>query len=289
MSNNNKLNNAAVKVVVYKADAPNSMKTYNSMAQAEQALKKAGIAISIDMIKRRVKAGGGDALGYKIMSENQFEEFKKNNKLTITPQPHSPLEYVFGNDFDELFRGKRVRMTHTTPKYISVYDIIRAICDTDRPMYTYNKVCVDAPEVAKSFYNFTLDGQGARETPCCDVQTLVELIQVLPGTHAAKFRSGGAKILIRFMGGDESLIQEVKAIANHHASGSSQGTIGQLRHEAVQDQQQRTPQVVTTIPDVANTHKYALLSPSLYGRSIDEFFNARGIAPLRTPLLVHCV
>lgn len=97
---------------------------------------------------------------------------------------------------------------------------------------------------------------------------MIQLIQLLPGQNAAKFRAGGANVLVRILGGDETLIDDIRGIANHHALGASEGTVGQLFNEAV-----NVPQVQPVPPPQPIIHKYSMLSPAMVGRTIDEFFN----------------
>lgn len=87
----------------------------------------------------------------------------------------------------------------------------------------------------------------------------------MPGKNAAAFRAGGAKLLVRYLGVDERLIDEVRAIQDHHhASGASQGTIGQL----FQEQAQQTP--IPALPP-APTHRFQFMSPGMTGRDMHEF------------------
>lgn len=164
-----------------------------------------------------------------------------------------PFSFVFGSDAGDLFRGKTVRVTTEDPRRVSVIDVIRIVCDVQNPSDTWATICKTHHEfIGKTDeYQFSC----GRPTPVTTVQGLVELVNLLPGKNAAKFRASGAKVLIRFMGGDTSLIPEVLAINQAHASGATQGTIAGLCAQS-------------TAPPV---NKYAFLSPSMKGKDMHTF------------------
>jgi len=54
--------------------------------------------------------------------------------------------------------------------------------------------------------------KGQRNTPACDVQTICEIIFLLPGRHAARVRRQAAEVLCRYLGGDLNLYVEGHAI-----------------------------------------------------------------------------
>lgn len=167
----------------------------------------------------------------------------------------SPLTFVFGEEAAELFRGKNVRVT--LDQRVSVFDVIKVVCDIDNPRQSFDGLCLSHPEVVSHVYNFQFPGQGQRATPVVNVQGMIEIINLLPGENAARFRAGGARLLVRFLGGDESLVDEVRAVQQHHATGLSQGTITRLCHEQVQADRPANP--------------YALISPTMHGKSFNDF------------------
>ena len=59
--------------------------------------------------------------------------------------------------------------------------------------------------------NFKFSGQGQRATPVADVRTMVEIVMVLPGRTASMHRRKAADILVRYLGGDPSLVEEIAA------------------------------------------------------------------------------
>jgi hypothetical protein len=56
---------------------------------------------------------------------------------------------------------------------------------------------------------FKFPGQGQRETPVAEIDVVIEIIFLLPGAAAAKVRQQAAQLFVRYIGGDESIIEEV--------------------------------------------------------------------------------
>ena len=68
-------------------------------------------------------------------------------------------------------------------------------------------------EVSTNCRNYRFPGRGQRLTPVmADTRSIVELILALPGRHAARVRRQAAKLLVRYLGGDLSLVDEVCAL-----------------------------------------------------------------------------
>ena len=51
--------------------------------------------------------------------------------------------------------------------------------------------------------------KGQRGTPVTDARGIVEVIMLLGGTHAARVRRQASELLVRYLGGDLALIDEV--------------------------------------------------------------------------------
>jgi hypothetical protein len=66
--------------------------------------------------------------------------------------------------------------------------------------------------------SYQFPGQGQRPTPVTDAKGLVIIMNLLPGNKAARFRAACASIIVRFLGGDEALLNEIRA--NGHAQQS---------------------------------------------------------------------
>ena len=86
------------------------------------------------------------------------------------------------------------------------------------------------PDVSGKLRYFKFPGQGQRLTPVAPVPVLVEIAWLLPGKQAAEFRRQGARTLCRALGGDLSLVEEIKArhaeVANTHEQAAFLGGTG---------------------------------------------------------------
>jgi hypothetical protein len=174
-------------------------------------------------------------------------------ETNIVLQAVDPLTFVFGPEAADMFKNKSVRVT--PDKKVSVFDVIKVVSGVENPRQTWDKVCHACAEVVSKTYKHMFTGQ-SRETLVTDIEGMLYIINLLPGANAAAFRAGGAKLLVRYLGGDESLIDEVHAIRDAHASGATHGTMSQLCVEAVESQA---------------PNKYALLSPNMQGKDMHDF------------------
>ena len=107
----------------------------------------------------------------------------------------------------------RIRKTSERPPRVSVYDVLSAITglSTNNCSNVWKRLQDDYPEVATNCSNFQFPGQGQRPTPVCDARGITEIIMMLPGTAAAQFRKKSADVVVRYLGGDTSLVEEIAA------------------------------------------------------------------------------
>ena len=59
--------------------------------------------------------------------------------------------------------------------------------------------------------SFKFSGRGQVATPVTDAKGIVEIIMVLPGQTAARVRKAAADVVVRYLGGDPQLLEEVAA------------------------------------------------------------------------------
>lgn len=180
------------------------------------------------------------------------------------------LPYVFGEDAGDLFKGKSVRVTPDNK--VSVLDVIGIICDTDNPRMAWHRLCESYTDLLSGCCDVCYNGLQTMQV--VDIEGMMHIINRLPGPRAATFRAGAMRLLVRYLGGDMSLVAEVQAIADHHASGTSHGTVEGLCNDHVNQQQLEV--VANTRPDNVITepvpeHKYAFLSPHMVGRDLHDF------------------
>lgn len=108
------------------------------------------------------------------------------------------------------FEGHTVRTTSESPRRVSVLDVIKVITGNQQSAKTWLDLGRSHPEVITICNDFKFPGQGQRLTPVTDARGLVTIINLLPGDRAAKFRAKGADIVVRYLGGDESLVAEIE-------------------------------------------------------------------------------
>lgn len=105
------------------------------------------------------------------------------------------------------FVGKVIRTT--SDHYASVYDVIRVAGVGREPAHVWNDLKTQIDDTNKKMFKFS--GQGQRDTPVLNGKGVVKLLFLLPGTKARQFVAEGAEVLVRFLGGDATLIEELKA------------------------------------------------------------------------------
>ena len=108
----------------------------------------------------------------------------------------------------------RVRTTAESPPRVSVYDVIEAITSQDgnQAGLSFRRLAERFPEVQSICVNFKFPGQGQRPTPVADARGITEVIMLLPGRAAAHFRKTCADVVVRYLGGDPRIVEEVAAI-----------------------------------------------------------------------------
>jgi hypothetical protein len=119
---------------------------------------------------------------------------------------------------DGTFAGQKIRVTEDG--YASIYDIMKVAGVGDEPTNTWNKLkmrFLDPQSTSRTSGNgnptvksFKFTGRGQRDTPVINGAGLVRLLFLLPGIKARQFVAESAETLVRYIGGDESLIEEIR-------------------------------------------------------------------------------
>jgi hypothetical protein len=111
------------------------------------------------------------------------------------------------------FNSHDIRVTNQNPFKASVIDVISAVTskDTKHSADAFSNLLKRFPEVSQSVGVFKFPGRGQRDTPVADARGIWKIITLLPGKAAAIFRDKSGDVMIRFLGGDESLISEIRA------------------------------------------------------------------------------
>jgi len=105
-----------------------------------------------------------------------------------------------------------IRKTDEEPPRISVIDVASTITNLDAhsTSETIRAMSRTYPEVALKSGHFKFPGRRQRDTPVADLPTIIEIIFLLPGKTAARIRSEAAKLLVRYLGGDLCLVEEIQ-------------------------------------------------------------------------------
>ena len=108
---------------------------------------------------------------------------------------------------------QQVRKTAESPPRVSVIDVIRAITGTSptESSHTLRRLEDTFHEVGSFLSNFRFPGRGQRDTPVTDAEGITQIIMLLPGRAAAIARQSAANVVVRYLGGDVSLVREIMA------------------------------------------------------------------------------
>lgn len=123
----------------------------------------------------------------------------------------------------------RIRVT-PDGKMVSVTDVIKVVCFTDadgnptpnaRQHSTtyYERLCSDHEDVNTLCVRYKFSGRGQRETPVAGRKGVLQIIQLLRGKKAAKYRERTAELVERYMDADMGLADDItdRALATHMA------------------------------------------------------------------------
>lgn len=131
------------------------------------------------------------------------------------------MEILNLNTTDYAGKTVRVCVLQDGRKAASVFDIIGIALGVKNPHKTFSDLVKANPEdltpssnfetTSPEFSEHQFPGQGQRKTPVATARGLVTMLMLLPGPNAAAFRAKASEVLVRYLGGDESLIHEIRA------------------------------------------------------------------------------
>ena len=104
-----------------------------------------------------------------------------------------------------------IRKTSEVPPRVSVIDVTMAITGKNKndAAQDFRRVIGNYPAVKANCLNWKFDGARQRDTPVTDARGIVEIIMLLGGRQATRVRRQAAELLVRYLGGDLSLVDEV--------------------------------------------------------------------------------
>ena len=107
--------------------------------------------------------------------------------------------------------ARALRKTAETPPMVTVYDLIGAVTgqSTNARSVIYTRLAGIFPEVSTCCCSFKFPGRGQQLTPVTCVRGAVLIVMLLPGRAAAPVRKEAAPTLVRYLGGDISMVDEI--------------------------------------------------------------------------------
>ena len=143
--------------------------------------------------------------------EVEADEIEANDVQLDGTNPEQFVSDLFLNDVKFLKLGdKKIRKTLETPPRISVYDLITAITDDKSPRNTYSRLTGSSADFLSFCSTYKFSGRGRQVSPVTEAKGAVMLMNLLPGRQAAQFRLDFADVIVRYLGGDETLIADIR-------------------------------------------------------------------------------
>ncbi|GAQ92648.1 hypothetical protein KFL_010830045 [Klebsormidium nitens] len=182
-----------------------------------EAVEAAGYTIATRAYgPNRKSTGVYVGLGLRPVVEFTAEVVKQTPSLDDVGAVVSiqPTDLVLDHELFGEFRGARIRKTADVPPKISIIDLIAAVTGALNSRKTWHDLSKRFEEEAVTVGNYfaKFPGQGQNDTPVTDARGVVTIINRLGGTRAGKFREKFADTLVRYLGGDETLIGEIRSI-----------------------------------------------------------------------------
>lgn len=115
--------------------------------------------------------------------------------------------YNLGSDFD----NKDLRyVVADGRKYVSLFDVLSSLWGAANPREMWGQLKNNHPELAEKVISHQFSGQGQRSTPIADRDTVLQIIFLLPGQRATKYRKSAAQALIAFLNPTDELIDSLR-------------------------------------------------------------------------------
>jgi len=129
------------------------------------------------------------------------------------------MEIVLPTETGE-FAGCKILKTPEVPPRVSVYDLIAAVkgVPLEHARMAFSRIKDDHPVTSTLCRSYKFPGRGNLTRPVTDARGAICIINLLPGKRAAEFRLKAADIVVRALGGDETLVQEIRANAAAQAT-----------------------------------------------------------------------
>lgn len=147
------------------------------------------------------------------------------------------------------FAGETIRTT--AGGYASVYDIMRVAGVGRNSTLAWDELKHKLPAAHSSKY-FKFAGRGQRDTPVINGHGLVRLLFLLPGKKARLFVAESAETLVRFIGGDETLVQSIRY--NREISETDPSSVQAFMADNIQVSRRNRDENIPPPYEVRNAH-----------------------------------
>lgn len=106
--------------------------------------------------------------------------------------------------------GRPVIKIRKHGELLSVIDVIESMTGfkKDTAAYTLKELCTKYPEIQTTLHKFP--GARQRPTHCADIKLIIKIIILLPCKSITGIRSKAAELIVRYVGGDLTLVAEVE-------------------------------------------------------------------------------
>jgi hypothetical protein len=155
-------------------------------------------------------------------STTSYEPIQESGESVenVTNEP----EIVNSNSTPESERGilmelqrlvnKPVKKLRKEGDKLAVIDVIMVITgkNNNSSAECLRTLKANNPDVKDKLAKSKFPGRGQKEIDIADIETIVHIIMLLPGEQAKRVRVQASKLLVRYIGGDPTLVDELKVI-----------------------------------------------------------------------------
>jgi hypothetical protein len=176
--------------------------------------KKTGVYVGVGLRPQQPEQEGQVLEPGQVGPQPMDEAPPQGDAVAAVSTQQREKDLVLDNQLFGEFQGARIRKTDDVPPRISIIDLTEAVTGTLNPRRSW-------ADLSKRFedehlhFAYTLvkfPGRGQNDTPVTDARGVVTIINSLGGPRAVKFRQKFADTLVRYLGGDETLIGEIRSI-----------------------------------------------------------------------------
>ena len=193
--------------------------------------------------ERKIEAGGS---------------LKVSDSLTDVAGPSNSSDEPHDQAVDfmlPMIDTSKIRKTDENPPRVAVFDLIAVLTGqtANNSAMTYSRLISSHPEVTTGCGYFKFKGRGQKFIPVTNAKGAVMIINALPGKVAAKLRIEWADVIVRYLGGDLTLVQE---IAHNRTVQDNTPDDHPLRFFGQDVESRRLPDSVTGVQDMRQPQVY---------------------------------